>query len=63
MASSTGYDGAIQPTVGHFTKEQRARLEAFTFARKLLQSNTLGRPPHLSELMEVSDYIILGEPR
>ena len=63
MASNNGYDGSTTPTVSHFTKEQRTRLEALTFARKLTNGNEFGRRPSLAEWLEIADYIVLGEPR
>lgn len=61
MASNSGYDGATTPTVGHFDKEQRARLEALTFSRALLKGGTIGRSPTLDELLTAAVYIHKGE--
>ena len=40
VASGGGYEASTTPSVQFFTKEQRQRLEALTFARKLLGNCT-----------------------
>lgn len=59
MASASGYDGATTPVVSFFNKEQRARLEALTFAKSLTRN---GLPNvHLHEWLRIADYIIKGD--
>lgn len=55
MASGRGYDGAVTPVVEPFTKEQRQRLEALTFARKLVGSN------HDPLRQPVGDWVYLAK--
>jgi hypothetical protein len=61
MATRGGYDGQTTGAVEPFTKEQRQRLEALTFARKLTNHKELeGREPMLREWLQVADYIVRG---
>lgn len=58
MASGTGYDSATTPSVAPFTKEQRQRLEAVTFARKLINMNG---PDWVRSWIDLADYIVTGD--
>ena len=61
MASQQGYDGALTPVVSAFDKEQRARLEAITFARKLTNNRELnGAASSLNDWIRIADYIVRG---
>lgn len=55
MASGNGYDSELKGSVQPFTKEQRQRLEAVTFARKLR-----GREQPVNEWLSLADYIVTG---
>jgi hypothetical protein len=55
MASGTGYNSATKPVVTFFDKEQRARLEALTFARELLPGSS---PLHL--WFQIAEYVVNG---
>lgn len=61
MASGNGYDGAVTPVIAPFTTEQRQRLEAVTFARKLTQNNQLGHHPTVEIWLKLADYIVTGD--
>lgn len=54
MASGNGYDKAVTPSVQAFTKEQRQRLEALTFARKLVGHT------HDPKTQPVNDWVYLA---
>lgn len=49
------------PTVQHFSKDQRARLEALTFARSLTRNNVIGRYAEIGDWLRLADYIIKGD--
>ena len=55
MANGNGYGASTKPSAQFFSKEQRQRLEAVTYARDLLGT---GRP-HF-EWLELADYITTG---
>lgn len=61
MASGRGYDGAITPVVEPFTKEQRQRLEAITFARKLVGANHNPNDQPVGSWLRVAEYIVSGQ--
>lgn len=58
MANGNGYAGPTTPVVSFFTKEQRARLEALTFARELVGKQ--GPGVTLSDWFRTAEYIIKG---
>lgn len=61
MMAVQGYDGNVTGAVSHFTNDQRQRLEAVTFARKLTKGKELeGREPTLAEWLRIADYIVRG---
>lgn len=59
--ASRGYDGAVTPVVEPFTKEQRQRLEALTFARKLVgvKHSPVDEQP-INDWLKLADYIYKG---
>lgn len=60
MASGRGYDGAVTPVVEPFTKEQRQRLEALTFARKLVGATHDPNNQPVEDWMRIAEYIVSG---
>lgn len=56
--ATRGYDGATTPVVERFTKEQRQRLEALTFGRKLLEYRA-GKDD-IEQWLTLADYIVKG---
>lgn len=59
--ASRGYDGSTTPVVEPFTREQRQRLEALTFARKLVgvvHNDAASQPIHL--WLRLAEFIIDG---
>jgi len=60
MASGRGYDGAVTPVVEPFTKEQRQRLEAVTFARKLVGATHDPNTQPVGAWLRIAEYIVVG---
>lgn len=59
--ASRGYDGATTPVVEPLTTAQRQRLEAVTFARKLVGQTHNVERQHVNLWLDIAEYIITGE--
>lgn len=60
MASRSGYDGQTTGVTEPFTKEQRQRLEALTFARRLVGYMNDARTQPVDDWMRLAQYIETG---
>lgn len=58
--ATRGYNGATEPVVEPLTKEQRQRLEALTFARKLVGTNNALNQP-VRDWLRIARYIVEGK--